>query len=64
MHCHFKAQSFPNSLGSVRVLAGDYKSMQRRENPVLGETFKAEAENIANVMKYFKVCQTGAVLLD
>lgn len=46
------------------MLAGDYKSMQRREKPVFGESFKAEAENIANVMKYFKVCQTGAMLLD
>lgn len=46
------------------MLAGDYKSMQRQEKPVFGESFKPEAENFANVMKYFKVCQTGAMLLD
>lgn len=46
------------------MLAGDDKSMQRWENPVFGGSFSASALNIANVMKYFKVCQVGAVLLD
>lgn len=64
MHCHFKAPNSPNSSGSAQMLAGDDKSVQRWENPVFGESFKAEAENIANVMKYFKDCQVGAVLLD
>lgn len=64
MHCHFKAPNSPHSSGSAQMLAGDDKSMQRWENPVFGESFKAEAENIANVMKYFKVCQVEAVLLD
>jgi len=62
MQRHFKARKPPNSSGSAQVLAGDDKSTQRWENPVFGDSFKAEAENMANVTKYFKVCQMGAML--